>query len=224
MDVIYPLSASSARGDIFRWSLASVRRNVAHDRVLVAGAAPRRVTGIEHVQGVDFSHDRAKNVQRKVLDALDVCGPDVMVISDDVIVLRPLEVEGLHWCGTLADRVEAALVSRPVGDGWRKAIEATHATCWGLGFDDAKDCGSHWPQRFDRDKLRDVLRMCLDLPVGVDYATVYGSIHGGVMRRVPQAKWPQWHAPLLCDRVVSTHPRWEDDIAFRSWAGRTLGR
>lgn len=219
MDFVYPISLASARGDELRWSCRSLR-NVAHDRVIFSGACPRWVTDQVHVMGVDFSHDRARNVQRKVLDALKVCGPDVVVISDDMFILQPLEMVGMHYCGTLAERVSKARATRQEGDQWRLAMEATGETC-GM---DALDCGAHWPQRYDRDLLGAVLERSLAMPRCIDFACLYAATHRPVMRKVRQAKRPAWEVPGDEVEVLSTHPHWERDPQYRAWAARRWGR
>lgn len=218
MDVIYPISLASARGDELRWSYRSLG-NITHDRVVIAGVLPKWATHAVHVMGVDGSHDRARNVQRKVLDALKVCGPDVVVMGDDMLILRPLDVVGMHYCGTIGERMAKAQATRKEGDQWRMAIEATAEVCG----TDAPDCGAHWPQRYDRALLGAVLERSLGLRRCIDFATLYAVTYMPPMRRVRQAKRPVWDVPGGDVEVLSTHPRWERDPRYRAWAARRWG-
>jgi len=203
-----------------RYSLRSVAANLPHDHIALSGSLPRWATGIQHIQAYDSHRDRARNVTQKVLAGLEqISGPDVVLMWDDVMILQPWRCDGLHWAGTLMERlmILKRRGTRPTGLYYRyiRGTMLTHGR-------DAKSCGTNHPHLFAREKLMQTCRASLAAPLPWELASAYGAMHGGNFIRTGNAKKVKWARPTEKDYVLSTNDSWEGDPDYLAWRGEAF--
>lgn len=219
MNVLYVVGKGSPWDhNEFRYSLRSVARNFPHDKVIVSGHCPSWVKDVTVIPGTDKPNDRVKNVQRKLLKALESgeVGERFALFNDDFYILQPWTSNAIRYVGQLLNRVHRARNTRPPNESWRRALEATFKLCQDFGLEDPLDFGAHHPCCMERDKAIEVVRYSLSLPVAVDVNTLYCLFHGAEVERTINAKSYKWKGPPT-GPVFSTCPDVERLPVFRKW-------
>ena len=211
-DILYIVGEHSEwRHQELRYSLRSLK-NMEHASVTISGTMPSWVKDVAHVQGNDTSSNRAENVQRKILAALDQVGDKVIVMWDDIYIMEPWNPVGITYLGPLANRITNC--GKRI-DQWSKSVRATMDLCKSIGFHEPLDCGTHHPHLYDRDELREVVELSLRNGA-VDFTTLYGAICSPMMTKGHNAKVKKWEGSF--DKaILSSSPRIEKNTNFRAW-------
>lgn len=218
MDLIYPVGGrSSWNREELRYSIRSACQHLSVDRVIVSGDAPAWFTGTR-VPGKDDG-PKVRNVLRKIRAALEVSGPRVVLLCDDVYLLRPPD---LRWGykGLLSRAVDRMRRTRPAADGFLRSSIATLELLREMGIPEPLDFSTHRPWAMDREQAVETVDLCLHLPFAVDFQPLHWAIHGGAVQRATQAKRRSWKGVPTGD-IFSSGDGCERDPRFREWCAAT---
>lgn len=214
MDIIYPVGGRSPwNREELRYSIRSACQHLSVDRVIVSGDAPAWFTGTR-VPGKDDG-PKVRNVLRKIRAALEVSGPRVVLLCDDVYLLR---LPDLRWGykGLLSRAVDRMRRTRPPSDNFLQSSIATLKMLREFGIDEPLDFSTHRPWVMDRDQAIETVDLCLRLPFAVDFQPIHWAIHGGEVQRATQAKRRSWKGPPTGD-IFSSGEGCERHPGYRAW-------
>lgn len=215
MDIIYPVGGRSPwNREELRYSIRSACQHLSVDRVIVSGDAPAWFTGTR-VPGKDDG-PKVRNVLRKIRAALEVSGPRVVLLCDDVYLLRPPD---LRWGykGLLSRAVDRMRRTRPAADGFLRSSIATLELLREMGIPEPLDFSTHRPWAMDRDQAIQTVDLCLSLGKDVDFQAVHWATHGGEVFRAPQAKARIWRGTPPAGDVYSSGEGCERHPGYRAW-------
>lgn len=208
--VLYPYKATSGDRDL-RLSLRSLV-NLPHSQVIVAGDKPD-IPGVTHVPGPVVA-DRYMSSALNILAGLDaVRGESVIVMHDDMMVLRPWVWVHEHR-GKLAAYIKAGTASGEYLALAKRTLDALQAE----GVADPLFYSLHTPTVYEVAKLRAVI----ERHAGLMLRTVYWNSHPRPARLARDPKLRHWHRRMDHMPIVSTSDGFATSRRFKLWADRTF--
>lgn len=215
MDVIYPYKRNRDAFEL-RYSLRSLC-NVKHDRVIVAGDNPRVTSDLVSVVEVGPVSNRfmssTANIEKAI--ASDDVSNSVMVMNDDVFILKPIEYRHYHRC-----TIDEYLDQGGANGEYKRHICNTLKLLKAHGIEDPLFFGLHVPTIYDRDNLRALIRGFR----GEEYLlrTLYHNLYKTHSIQRDDVKLYNWQGELKADDYLSTSDGCALNPFFRSWIKETF--
>jgi hypothetical protein len=165
IDIIIPYILGPDNGLELRFALRSIRKNFQHKnyRIIVVGAKPDWLTGVEHLPFDRVAHHKNRNFTDQLLKLYSALttlnvSADFVWTYDDIYFTSPVTLEEIAQLKAVAgfDRYPRHLDSSGAGPNWKSTMALTMQTVLNEGGSNY-NYETHLPRWFSKKKVLELI-------------------------------------------------------------------